>query len=165
MRRFKYFNEDISIYKDTYFTEAKYVRFEADAGNALHILFCPVDQNWIPNNGNGDFGKTGSQCNIPRRIQFGLQLFFSCPSLKQEKGWSAMDHPFFVFSSNPKLSSQNSVAFLQHQQLIGIHVLERSTGTERPTYFNQIGLFPRTRPKCHRRNRSEKCSSIRSSLR
>jgi hypothetical protein len=77
VRGFKYFNEDISIYKDTYFTEAKYVRFEADAGNALNrVFFCPVDQNWIPNNGNGNFGKTGSQCNIPRRIQFGLQLFF-----------------------------------------------------------------------------------------
>ena len=77
VRGFKYFNEDISIYKDTFFSEAKYVRFEADAGNALNrVFFCPVDQNWIPNNGNGNFGKTGSQCNIPRRIQFGLQVFF-----------------------------------------------------------------------------------------
>jgi hypothetical protein len=77
VRGFKYFNEDISIYKDTYFGEGRYVRFEADAGNALNrVFFCPVDQNWIPSNGNGNFGKTGSQCNIPRRIQFGLQLFF-----------------------------------------------------------------------------------------
>lgn len=77
VRGFKYFNEDISIYKDTFFGEDKYVRFEADAGNALNrVFFCPVDQFWIPNNGNGNFGKTGSQCNIPRRIQFGLQLFF-----------------------------------------------------------------------------------------
>jgi len=77
VRGFRYFNEDISIYKDTYFGEGRYVRFEADAGNALNrVFFCPVDQNWIPNNGNGNFGKTGSQCNIPRRIQFGLQLFF-----------------------------------------------------------------------------------------
>ena len=77
VRGFRYFNEDISILKDTYFGESKYVRFEADAGNALNrVFFCPVDQFWIPNNGNGNFGKTGSQCNIPRRIQFGLQVFF-----------------------------------------------------------------------------------------
>jgi hypothetical protein len=77
VRGFKYFNEDISITKDTYFGEQKYVRFEADAGNALNrVFFCPVDQFWIPNGGNGNFGKTGSQCNIPRRIQFGLQVFF-----------------------------------------------------------------------------------------
>jgi hypothetical protein len=82
VRGFKYFNEDISIYKDTYFGEEKYVRFQADAGNAFNrVFFCPVDQFWIPpdangNPGNSNFGKTGSQCNIPRRIQFGLQLFF-----------------------------------------------------------------------------------------
>ena len=77
MRGFKYFNEDISLYKDTYLTEDKYFRFEADAGNALNrVFFCPVDQSWQPNGGNSNFGKTGSQCNIPRRIQLGLQLFF-----------------------------------------------------------------------------------------
>jgi hypothetical protein len=77
VRGFKNFNEDISIYKDTFFGEDKYVRFEADAGNAFNrVFFCPVDQFWIPNNGNGNFGHTGSQCNIPRRIQFGLQVFF-----------------------------------------------------------------------------------------
>ncbi len=77
VRGFRYFNEDFSIYKDTYFGEDKYVRFEADGGNAFNrVFFCPVDQFWIPNNGNTDFGHTGSQCNIPRRVQFGLQLFF-----------------------------------------------------------------------------------------
>jgi hypothetical protein len=77
VRGFRYFNEDISIYKDTYFGEEKYVRFQADAGNAFNrVFFCPVDQSWQPNGGNPNFGKTGSQCNIPRRIQFGLQVFF-----------------------------------------------------------------------------------------
>lgn len=77
VRGFRYFNEDISIYKDTFFGEDKYVRFETDAGNAFNrVFFCPVDQFWIPNSGNSDFGKTGSQCNIPRRVQFALQLFF-----------------------------------------------------------------------------------------
>jgi hypothetical protein len=73
VRGFKYFNEDISITKDTYFGEQKYVRFEADAGNAFNrVFFCPVGTTF----GGGGFGTTGSQCNIPRRIQFALQLFF-----------------------------------------------------------------------------------------
>lgn len=77
VRGFKNFNEDFSIYKDTFFTEDKYIRFEADAGNAFNrVFFCPVDQSWQPNGANANFGHTGSQCNIPRRIQFGLQLFF-----------------------------------------------------------------------------------------
>jgi hypothetical protein len=77
VRGFKYFNEDLSIFKDTYFGENRYVRFEADGGNMFNrVFFCPVDQSWQPNNGNSNFGKTGSQCNIPRRIQFGLQVFF-----------------------------------------------------------------------------------------
>jgi len=77
VRGFKNFNEDFSIYKDTFFGEDKYVRFEADAGNAFNrVFFCPVDQSWQPNGANANFGHTGSQCNIPRRIQLGLQLFF-----------------------------------------------------------------------------------------
>ena len=77
VRGFRYFNEDISLAKDIYITEATYLRFHADAGNAFNrVFFCPVDQFWQPNGGNSDFGKTGSQCNIPRRIQFALELFF-----------------------------------------------------------------------------------------
>jgi len=77
VRGFKYFNEDFSIFKDTYFGEQKYVRFEADGGNIFNrVYFCNPDTNWLPNNGNGNFGKTGSQCNIPRRVQLALQIFF-----------------------------------------------------------------------------------------
>jgi hypothetical protein len=77
VRGFKYYNEDLSIYKDTYFGERRYFRFQADAGNiANRVFFCPVDTFWLPNNGNANFGKTHSQCNIPRRIQLGLQVFF-----------------------------------------------------------------------------------------
>jgi hypothetical protein len=77
IRGFKYFNEDFSIIKDTYFGEGKYVRFESDMGNVFNrVYFCNPDTNWQPNNGNNNFGHTGSQCNIPRRIQLGLQLFF-----------------------------------------------------------------------------------------
>jgi hypothetical protein len=77
VRGFKYYNEDFSIMKDTYFGEGKYVRFETDMGNVFNrVYFCPPDTSWQPNNGNSNFGHTGSQCNIPRRIQLGLQLFF-----------------------------------------------------------------------------------------
>jgi hypothetical protein len=77
VRGFKYFNEDFSIYKDTYFGERRYVRFQADGGNIFNrTFFCPVDTFWLPNNGNSNFGHTGSQCNIPRRFQLGLQIFF-----------------------------------------------------------------------------------------
>jgi|SwirhisoilCB1_FD_contig_61_2673350_length_3824_multi_6_in_0_out_0_1 hypothetical protein len=77
VRGFPYYNEDLSILKDTYFGEEKFIRFEADAGNVFNrVFFCPVDQFWIPNGGNSNFGKTSSQCNISRRIQFGLQVFF-----------------------------------------------------------------------------------------
>ena len=77
VRGFKYFNEDFSIFKDTYFAENRYVRFESDFGNVFNrVYFCNPDTFWLPNNGNGNFGKTGSQCNIPRRVQLGLQVFF-----------------------------------------------------------------------------------------
>jgi hypothetical protein len=77
VRGFPVYNEDLSIFKDTYFGEERYFRFSAQGGNIFNRQFwCPVDQFWIPNNGNGNFGKTGSQCNVPRRIQFGLQVFF-----------------------------------------------------------------------------------------
>jgi hypothetical protein len=74
VRGFHYFNEDIALIKDTYFGEGKYVRFEGDFGNIFNrVDFCPVVQNW---SNTGGFGTTGSQCNIPRRIQLGLQIFF-----------------------------------------------------------------------------------------
>ena len=77
VRGFRYYNEDISIIKDTYFGEGRFVRFHADAGNAFNrVFYCPVDQFWLPNGGNSDFGRTSSQCNIPRRVQFALEVFF-----------------------------------------------------------------------------------------
>jgi Carboxypeptidase regulatory-like domain len=73
VRWFGYRNEDFSIQKDTYFGESKYVRFQGDAGNVFNrVFFCPPGTGL----GNGNFGKTGSQCNIPRRWQLALQLFF-----------------------------------------------------------------------------------------
>jgi len=77
VRGFGYRNEDVSMYKDTYFGENRYVRFQADGGNIFNRhFFCAVDQFWLPNNGNPNFGLTHSQCNIPRRFQLALQVFF-----------------------------------------------------------------------------------------
>lgn len=73
VRGFKYFNEDISLIKDTYFGEEKYVRFHADAGNVFNrVFYCPVGTTFE----GGGFGTTGSQCNIPRRMQLALELIF-----------------------------------------------------------------------------------------
>lgn len=68
-----YYNEDINFMKDTRISETSYVRFEVQAGNLFNrVDFCLPNQNWS----SGGFGTTGSQCNIPRRIEFGLTLNF-----------------------------------------------------------------------------------------
>lgn len=68
-----YYNEDLSVYKDTYFGEEKYVRFESEFGNIFNrVDFCSPDTNVQ----NAAFGESFTQCNVPRRIQFGLQVFF-----------------------------------------------------------------------------------------
>jgi Carboxypeptidase regulatory-like domain len=73
IRGFPYYNEDLQIYKDTYFTESAYVRFQASAGNVFNrVDFCPANSTI---NSSG-FGTTFTQCNVPRRIQLGLQIFF-----------------------------------------------------------------------------------------
>src|SRR5439155_24935514 len=42
VRWFGYHNEDLSIYKDTYFTDGRYVRLQADASNVLNrVVLCP----------------------------------------------------------------------------------------------------------------------------
>jgi hypothetical protein len=73
LRGFPYYNEDIQLYKDTYFGETKYVRLQASAGNIFNrVDFCSPNNN-IDSAG---FGTTFTQCNVPRRIQVGLQIFF-----------------------------------------------------------------------------------------
>ena len=73
-RTFPLFNEDISLIKDTFFRGERFkVRFEAQFGNIFNRTFlCNPNTNWS----SGDFGKVGAQCNIPRRIQFGLRVDF-----------------------------------------------------------------------------------------
>jgi hypothetical protein len=73
IRGFPYYNEDLQLYKDTYFGETKYVRVQASAGNVFNrVDFCPANSTI---NSSG-FGTTFTQCNVPRRIQIGLQIFF-----------------------------------------------------------------------------------------
>jgi hypothetical protein len=78
VRGFPYYNEDLSLIKDTHFTEQTYLRFHADAGNIFNRhAFCYGQAAgnttvW----GTGAFGTVSSQCNIPRRLQLALELFF-----------------------------------------------------------------------------------------
>jgi hypothetical protein len=74
VRTFPIYNEDISLFKDTTFMgERMKMRFEAQFGNIFNRTFyCNPNTNIS----SGDFGKVTSQCNIPRRIQFGLRFEF-----------------------------------------------------------------------------------------
>jgi hypothetical protein len=73
VRGFPYYNEDVNLFKDTHITERTWIRFEAEAGNLFNrVYFCIPNQNWS----SGAFGSTTSQCNIERRVQFGLTLNF-----------------------------------------------------------------------------------------
>ncbi|HEX6803058.1 MAG TPA: TonB-dependent receptor [Terriglobales bacterium] len=78
VRGFPSYNEDLSLVKDTYFTERTYLRFHADAGNVFNRHYFCYGQTaggttvWS----TGAFGDVSSQCNIPRRIQVALELFF-----------------------------------------------------------------------------------------
>ena len=74
IRGFGYFNEDMDLMKDTHLTERTMLRFEAEAGNLFNrVDFCPPQANW---SNASAFGTVGSQCNIPRRFQFGMTLSF-----------------------------------------------------------------------------------------
>jgi hypothetical protein len=74
LRTFGIYNEDINLYKDTFVKAEQWkIRFEAQFGNIFNrTFFCNPDTNWS----SGSFGKITSQCNIPRRIQFGLRFEF-----------------------------------------------------------------------------------------
>lgn len=77
-RGFPYYNEDLSLAKDTYFTERLYLRFHADAGNVLNRHYFCYGQQLTSSTvwSTPSFGVTNSQCNIPRRLQLALELFF-----------------------------------------------------------------------------------------
>jgi Carboxypeptidase regulatory-like domain/TonB dependent receptor len=86
IRRFPYYNEDISILKRTAINERMGVEFRADFLNIFNRTLFGFDQGGDQygsvlqgnnlGNGFGGFGHITSQSNFPREIQFGLKLTY-----------------------------------------------------------------------------------------
>jgi hypothetical protein len=78
IRTFHYFNEDFNFFKETFVYEEKVkMRIETQFGNAFNRhFFCNPNNFWHdPTLQPGDaFGTVNSQCDVPRRIQFGLRF-------------------------------------------------------------------------------------------
>jgi hypothetical protein len=73
VRWFPEYNEDFNIYKDTKISERVNLRYQALFGNIFNRHFyCSPDTNWS----DPSFGQVSAQCNVPRRIQFSLDLRF-----------------------------------------------------------------------------------------
>ena len=73
VRWFPEYSEDFNLYKDTKIVENVNLRFMTLFGNAFNRHFyCPADANWSAES----FGKVSGQCNVPRRIQFAVDLKF-----------------------------------------------------------------------------------------
>ena len=71
VRGFRNAVEDVSIFKVTSLNERVKFRFEAQAGNVTNrVVFCDPNTNFS----SGQFGQTGTQCNQPRSIQFGMKI-------------------------------------------------------------------------------------------
>jgi hypothetical protein len=71
VRGFRNYVEDISIFKVTTFAERYKLRFEAQGGNFTNrVVFCDPNTNFSA----AQFGQTGTQCNQPRSVQFGMKF-------------------------------------------------------------------------------------------
>jgi hypothetical protein len=65
--------EDISIFKETPFSDRFQFRIEAQFGNIFNrTIWCDGNGNWS----SGAFGQVSTQCNTPRSIQIGTKLTF-----------------------------------------------------------------------------------------
>jgi len=72
VRGFRNKIEDVSIFKVTTFAERYRLRFEAQGGNITNrVIFCDPNTNF---SGGTAFGQTGTQCNQPRSVQFGMKF-------------------------------------------------------------------------------------------
>jgi len=69
-----YYNEDISLFKNTYITESVYVQFRSEFYNIFNRVVFGGPSASI--NNPSTFGVIGSQANTPRLIQFALKLIF-----------------------------------------------------------------------------------------
>jgi hypothetical protein len=76
VRGFPYYNENISLIKNTKVAEGATVQFRAEFFNAFNrTVFGSPDTNWN-DVVTGGFGKVTSQFNAPRVIQFALRVDF-----------------------------------------------------------------------------------------
>jgi hypothetical protein len=75
LRSFHWFNEDFNIFKDTlvYKEEVK-MRFEGQFGNIFNRHFFCNPNNFWDTPSFTVFGTVTTQCDVPRRIQFGLRF-------------------------------------------------------------------------------------------
>ena len=73
VRGFSHFAENLSLFKDTWINQKFKVRFETRLANLFNrTVFCDPNRNWSA----ASFGRAFSQCNQPRRVQFGLRFDF-----------------------------------------------------------------------------------------
>ena len=73
VRGFSHFAENLSLFKDTWINQKFKVRFETRFANLFNrTVFCDPNRNWSA----ASFGRAFSQCNQPRRVQFGLRFDF-----------------------------------------------------------------------------------------
>ena len=73
VRGFRYYGEDINIFKTFPLGGTRQLRFEAQFGNIFdRIVYCDPNQNWSAT----AFGTVNNQCNTARSIQFGFRYDF-----------------------------------------------------------------------------------------
>jgi hypothetical protein len=76
VRGFPYYNENISLIKDTHITESAVVQFRAEMFNAFNrVVYGNPNTGWSSSPTTA-FGQVTSQANTPRIIQFGLRVDF-----------------------------------------------------------------------------------------
>jgi hypothetical protein len=76
VRGFPYYNENISVIKDTKIGESTVVEFRCDAFNIFNrVIFANPDTNWNDRL-TGGFGQVTGQANAPRILQFALRVDF-----------------------------------------------------------------------------------------
>jgi hypothetical protein len=69
-----YYNEDMSVFKNTYITESVYAQFRAEFYDIFNrVVFSGPSANI---NNPSTFGIIGGQANTPRLIQFAMKLIF-----------------------------------------------------------------------------------------
>ncbi|MYC67803.1 MAG: carboxypeptidase regulatory-like domain-containing protein [Acidobacteriia bacterium] len=73
VRGFSHVAENLSLFKDTWINQKFKLRFETQFANLFNrTVFCDPNRNWSA----ASFGRAFSQCNQPRRVQFGLRFDF-----------------------------------------------------------------------------------------